>query len=157
MILDTQERFGDYLGIHPLFPRVADFLASTDLDALPEGRHEIGGEGCFALVSEYRTLEPEAGFIECHRRFVDVQVVVRGVEQIGVCSRSACRVTARDEAADFETLEGEVDLVTLRPGLFAVFLPQDGHMPKLRHGAATTVRKVVVKVPVLTPRGPTAP
>lgn len=151
MILDTLVNFHDYLGVHPLFPRVAAFLAGADLAALAVGRHEIGDEGCFALVSEYETLAPGEGFIECHGRYVDVQLLLSGVERVGVCPRSACRVTACDEAADFETLEGEVDYVTLRPGLFAVFLPQDAHMPKLRHGAgAASVRKVVVKVPVLT-------
>jgi YhcH/YjgK/YiaL family protein len=148
MILDALDRFRDYLGVHPLFARVADFLETTDLAALADGRHELGDSGCFALVSTYRTLAPGEGFIECHRRYIDIQIVARGVEQVGVCRRGECTATSWDEAADVETLEGDVDLVTLRPGAFAVFLPQDGHMPKLSNGATTTVRKVVVKVPV---------
>jgi beta-galactosidase beta subunit len=51
--------------------------------------------------------------------------VVRGVERIGVCPRAACRSTAWDEASDVEKLEGEVDLVTVRAGSFAVFLPAE--------------------------------
>jgi YhcH/YjgK/YiaL family protein len=149
MIFDALDHFDDYRGAHSLFTRVAVFLRATDLAALAEGRHEIGRDGCFALVSEYRTLEPGEGFIECHHRYADIQILVRGIERIGVCHRSSCAVTARDEERDFDTLEGEVDWITLRPGSFAVFFPQDGHMPKIRHGAAATaVRKVVIKVPV---------
>lgn len=150
MILDSLTRFRDYLGVHPLFAGVAEFLDATALAALPEGRHEIGTQGCFALVSRYRTLAPGEGFIECHRRHLDIQIVVSGVEAIGVCRRSACTVSAWSETGDVETLEGEVDLIPLRPGSFAIFLPQDGHMPKLSHGAVAAVLKVVVKVPVLS-------
>jgi YhcH/YjgK/YiaL family protein len=148
VIVDALEHFRDYLGVHPLFAGVAAFLEGTDLASLPEGRHEFGAGGCFALVSEYRTQAPGEGFIECHRRHIDVQVLASGVEQVGVCRRAACTATSWDEAGDCEVLAGEVDLITLRPGSFAVFLPQDGHMPKLRLGAAATVRKVVIKVPV---------
>jgi YhcH/YjgK/YiaL family protein len=147
MILDALSRFRDYLGVHPLFGRVATFLDTTDLATLAEGRHDLGG-GCFALVSEYRTLAPGEGFVECHRRHADVQIVVAGIEDVGVCRREECAAAAWDEPGDCETLEGEVDRITLRPGSFAVFFPQDGHLPRLAHGAAATVRKVVVKVPV---------
>lgn len=150
MIIDTLDNFDAYRGVHPLFAQVAEFLGANDLGQLAEGRREIGTAGCFALVSQYPTLEPGEGFIECHRRHIDIQIMIRGVEAIGVCRRAACSVSARDEERDFETLEGEVDLITLRPGSFAVFFPQDGHMPKLRHGAAAIVRKLVVKVPCAT-------
>lgn len=154
MILDALDRFGDYLGVHPLFGEVAAFLRETDLEALADGRHEVGRDGCFALVGGYRTIAPGQGFIECHRRHVDVQILVRGVERIGVVPRARCTATAWDEARDLETLAGEVDYVTLRPGLFAVFLPQDGHMPMLAAGAPADVQKVVVKVPVRAAAAP---
>ena len=147
MILDSLDRFRDYLGVHPLFGRVAEFLGTTDFATLAEGRHEIG-EGCFALVSEYQTIAVEEAFIECHRRYVDIQVVISGVEQIGVCRSEACRSISWNETNDVEVLQGEFDLMRLTAGTFAVFLPQDGHMPKLQHGAPAPVRKVVVKVPV---------
>jgi YhcH/YjgK/YiaL family protein len=86
--------------------------------------------------------------IECHRRHIDIQILIRGVEEIGVCHRFDAVVSAWDEERDFETLEGDVDFITLRPGSFVIFLPQDGHMPKIRHGGSVSVRKIVIKVPV---------
>ena len=147
MILDSLDRFRDYLGVHPLFGRVAEFLTTADFATLAEGRHEIG-EGCFALVSAYRTIAVEEAFIERHRRYIDIQVVISGVEQIGVCRREACRSVSWNETNDVEVLQGEFDLITLAAGSFAVIFPQDGHMPKLQRGAQASVRKVVVKVPV---------
>ena len=149
MIFDTLNHFDDYCRVHPLFGRVAEFLSTVALGELAEGRHQVGPEGCFALVSQYVTQAPDEGFIECHRRHIDVQIVVRGVEEIGVCHRSDAVVSAWDEERDFETLQGKVDCITLRPGSFVIFFPQDGHMPKIRHGESASVRKIVIKVPVL--------
>jgi YhcH/YjgK/YiaL family protein len=148
MIFDTLNHFDNYLGVHPLFGRVSEFLSDAALGELAEGRHQIGTDGCFALVSQYITLAPEEGFMECHRRHIDIQIVSRGVEEIGVCHRSDAVVSAWDEERDFETLQGKVDYITLRPGSFVIFLPQDGHMPKIRHGESASVRKIVIKVPV---------
>ena len=149
MIFDTLNHFDDYCRVHPLFGRVAEFLSTVALGELAEGRHQVGPEGYFALVSQYVTQAPDEGFIECHRRHIDVQIVVRGVEEIGVCHRSDAVVSAWDEERDFETLQGKVDFITLRPGSFVIFFPQDGHMPKIRHGESASVRKIVIKVPDL--------
>lgn len=150
MIFDSLPRFAEYCPVHPLLAQVGEFLASADLAALADGRHEIGTEGCHALVSGYETLAPADGFIECHRRFIDIQVLAAGEERIGICRASDCTAGAYDSAKDFQKLEGAVDFITLRPGCFAVFFPHDGHMPKCHPaGGATLVRKIVVKVPVL--------
>jgi YhcH/YjgK/YiaL family protein len=77
-----------------------------------------------------------------------MQIMARGVEEIGVCPRPGAVSAERDEERDSETLECRVNFIVLRPGSFAVFLPQDGHRPEIRHGAAASVRKMVVKVPV---------
>ncbi|MDD3155663.1 MAG: YhcH/YjgK/YiaL family protein, partial [Victivallaceae bacterium] len=37
-------------------------------------------------------------------------------------------------------------ILTLTPGVFAVFFPNEGHMPCLAVGSPATVKKVVVKI-----------
>lgn len=150
MILDSLAHLRDYAGVHPHVPQVAAFLEAVDLGTLAVGRHEVGTEGCFALVSEYETIRPEEGFIECHRRYIDIQILLSGLERIGVCRAADCTAAAYDEEQDLQKLAGEVSFVTLRPGSFALFFPRDGHMPRLRpRDEATRVRKIVVKVPVI--------
>jgi YhcH/YjgK/YiaL family protein len=77
-------------------------------------------------------------------------MVVNGVEQIGICNKSECRsIEAFNAEKDLEKLEGKIDLITLRTGYFAVFFPQDGHVPGLKMGnKENRVKKVVFKVPV---------
>jgi len=147
MIFDSLANFSTYNGAHHLFPIVHDYLQGRDLAALPLGRHDIAG-GIHAIVNKYKTLHPEETFIECHRKFIDIQIMLHGAEKIGVCLTDNCEQLAYNERQDFQTLKGEVDIITLRQGYFAIFFPQDGHMPQLQLDGPEDVKKLVIKVPV---------
>jgi YhcH/YjgK/YiaL family protein len=149
VILDTLANTSLYTALHPEFAAAFRFMGSAGIDELPLGRHDVTPTGTHALISGYATKEESATFIESHVRYIDIQVITRGCERIGICHRSTCTLQPYDEAKDCRKLTGELDFITLRPGSFAVFFPDDGHMPGLRiGGSAQQVRKVVVKVPV---------
>lgn len=116
------------------------------------GRVELGG-GCFALEQAGPTRARSAGRFESHRRYVDVQVVVAGVEGMEVADVARLRVDgAYDAERDllFYADPGRASTLEVRAGELAVFFPEDGHMPSLRlPGAAEFVRKTVIKVPVV--------
>jgi biofilm protein TabA len=149
MVFDTLTNFKNYQALHPQFPHVLKFLNSTKLEQLALGRHEIKDSACFALVSEYTTKSINEGVIECHRKYIDIQIIVQGTEAIGICPLSTCAAAAYDPEKDFQKLEGEVSFIALRTGDFAIFFPQDGHMPGVNYqDKIEKVKKVVVKVPV---------
>ena len=50
MIIDDLKAFGRYLGLNPLFPAVAEFLRTTDLNSLPTGITKIQGDDLFINV-----------------------------------------------------------------------------------------------------------
>ncbi|HKK01362.1 MAG TPA: YhcH/YjgK/YiaL family protein [Desulfuromonadales bacterium] len=148
MIFDQLSNLPLYLRTHPQFAAAGAFLRSGDLDGLAVGRHEIGDDGAFALVSEYQTRPLAEGFIECHRRYLDIQLITRGAERVGICPRSTGHERPYDTERDFLVLEGDCDFLTLRPGAFMIFFPDDGHMPNLRLGeGAEAVKKIVLKIP----------
>lgn len=149
MIFDRLDNFSLYLPVHPHFTDVRTFLQCCDPDALPVGRHEVNDRGTFVLVSEYLTRSVAESFIECHRDYIDIQILTRGAEGIGICSRHSCRELPYDAEKDFLKLDGETDLITLRAGSFAIFFPDDGHMPMLQlaEGPAPA-KKLVFKIPV---------
>ncbi len=149
MIFDTLENFRYYFQANPEFRRVSDFLRKKDLAKLSLGRHDVGRNGTFAIVQEYMTKDESEGFIECHRKYIDVQYVSAGVERCGTAAKSACsEMTAYDQEKDFQKLKGRTDSITLKPPAFAVFFPQDGHMPCITAGKRKTrVRKIVFKIP----------
>jgi YhcH/YjgK/YiaL family protein len=149
MIFDQLENFPLYLPLHPQFADVWAFLEGRAADALPVGRHEVNDLGAFALVSEYATRPQAESFIECHRNYIDIQLLTRGAEAVGVCGRRTCRELPYDADKDFLKLEGSTDRLTLKPGAFAVFFPDDGHLPMLQlEDLPVQVKKVVFKIPV---------
>jgi biofilm protein TabA len=153
MIFDSLSNADCYRTLHPLFGECFDFLASHALADLASGRHELGDGGAYASVNKYLTKTIPEGVIECHRRFIDIQCIAEGEERIGVAPRLLCTASGYDQSRDFEKLDGRVDFILLKPGLFAVFFPDDGHMPGISpEQSALTVKKIVIKVSVTVDR-----
>ncbi|MBI5664509.1 MAG: YhcH/YjgK/YiaL family protein [Nitrospirae bacterium] len=149
MIYDTIENFKQYVCIHKHFTDVLRFLESAPVSERPDGRYEINDQGAYVVIETYETKDVSDCFIECHRKYIDVQVVIEGIERVGVCHRSACDAFPYDEEKDFQKLKGHTDLLALGAGSFMIFYPDDAHMPKVRYGGATgKVKKAVFKVPV---------
>ncbi len=149
MVLDALSNFPLYLPLHNQFAAVLAFMQAHDLDALPPGRYEIDTAGAFALVSQYDSRPLAECFVECHRRYIDIQLLTRGREGVGYCRRDAARELPYDAEKDFLKIEGDVDFFTLAPGVFAIFFPDDGHMPTVCLGEKPApVKKVVCKIPV---------
>jgi biofilm protein TabA len=150
MILDTIEAIAEIEPLHPQFAAVRAFIAGGALDRLAPGRHEVDGRGGYAVVSEYVPRPPEECVVESHVRYIDIHIMARGRESIGVCAAGGCERVAYDEPKDFQTLRGTCDFLTLEPGRFAVFFPRDAHQPGVRCGEAVEpVLKIVFKIPVL--------
>ncbi|MBE0598408.1 MAG: YhcH/YjgK/YiaL family protein [Desulfuromonadales bacterium] len=150
MVFDRLSNLSMYLPLHPQFAAVYAFLQSHRAEGLSPGRYEVDTQGAFALVSEYQTRPLEDCFIECHRRYIDIQLLLSGREAVGFCSRDAGRELPYDEEKDFLVLTGETDFLTFAPGSFAIFFPDDGHMPMIRlDDQAEAVKKVVFKIPVV--------
>jgi len=150
MIYDTLKNSAIYFPVHPEFKNVFRFLSRKNLSKLPLGRLEIGGNGTFAIVQEYLTKDESDGFIECHRKYIDVQYVSSGLEKVGISAKSACsEATQYDKEKDFQKLKGKTDFITLEPSVFVIFFPDDGHMPCITAGKRKSkVRKIVFKIPV---------
>lgn len=131
--------------------RPFEYLARTDLAALPLGRTDIEGDDVYVVVSEAETRPPEQVKFEAHRRYIDIQLVVRGQEAIGVAPVSALvTVEPYDAAKDIEFFAPprESAVLALHEGEFAVFAPGDGHRPSLHLDGPHMSRKAVVKVSV---------
>ncbi len=150
MILDTLDNRGFYRGLAPRIVAALDFLQATDLAALPLGKTVIDGERLFALVQEYSPKPASMGKFEAHRRYWDVQYVVRGVERMGYSHLSRMTVSEpHSDERDVAFFTGPGDWLYVQAGTFAIFGPSDVHMPGVAVDDAPnqpTVRKVVVKV-----------
>ncbi|MFZ1729392.1 MAG: YhcH/YjgK/YiaL family protein [Bacteroidota bacterium] len=152
MIYDHIDNLPIYAALHPALRGVAEFLATVETSALAAGTIELGDD-VRCIVAEYETAEPGECFIECHRRYIDIHVPLEGGERLGVCARALSEAAGvYDEEKDYQVLNGEVSLLDLSPGMFALFFPDDGHMTKLpKQAPGEAVRKLIFKLPVLHP------
>jgi YhcH/YjgK/YiaL family protein len=149
MITDTIENASVYLTLSPRIAVALRYLLQPDRAAVPLGRHELDGQRIFALVQQYTTKPSHECFWESHRKFIDVQFVAAGIEAIAWSPLARMKIKHDyDAEQDLLVLDGAGQTIHLQPNSFAIFMPQDAHMPCLAAGEPQTVRKIVVKVAV---------
>lgn len=149
MILDRLANWKQYRGLDPNWDLALQYLCDTDLLTLKLGRHDLDGNRLFVLVQDYLTKPDEQGRWEAHQRYCDIQYVARGTERVGVANLENMRIEEPyDAERDVAFFSGAGDFITLPEGSFAIFAPQDVHMPSLVCGTSGPVRKIVVKAAV---------
>lgn len=149
MIYDSLSNLQTYISLHPLFQIVSEFINSRDIKALPIGKIELFN-GVYAVIDEYEPADITNKFLECHKIYIDIQVIIEGEEQIGICNKNDCTILEEyQKEKDLEKLEGKIDLITLKKDSFAIFYPQDGHIPGLRIEGSdkNKIKKIVFKIP----------
>jgi len=150
MILDQIKNAALYRGLHPHIQAGLDYLSAFNCEGFAPGRDSIQTDSVFALRQEYLSRLLENSKWESHRRFADIQFIVDGEEQMGYAPVSSLTVTQPyDETGDAALYEGPGQFFTLRPGWFAIFFPEDAHMPGLATATPANVRKIVVKVKII--------
>lgn len=149
MITDKLERAALYGGLAPRIRTALEWLQATDLNALPVGRVDLDGDNLFALVQEYDTKPRDDGVWEAHRKYIDVQYVVRGRERMGYIPVEVITVTKEyDAEKDYLNGTGNGSFIYAPMGMVFVFWPGDAHMPGMQVDGPEPVRKIVIKVAV---------
>lgn len=146
MIFDSLKNRALYYAVSPRLKQAFDFIVSTDLAALEPGRHTIAGDDIFVNVIECDLKKPKDAKLEVHNRYIDIQVVVSGLESFGWSERA-------DVSQPLGGFDAEKDIrfyddvpqtyYTLKPGQFTILLPDDAHAPMVGEGR---VKKLIVKV-----------
>lgn len=127
-----------------------DFLRSSDLEALPEGRVDLG-EGVYYTVSNYCTLPASERRFETHEKYFDIQCIISGQESIELTDRALLEPdTAYDPEKDvtFYKEPAYSGSVGLGAGDFLIVTPEDAHKPHCDFGGEHAVKKLVIKIPV---------
>ena len=148
MIIDHLQRCDRYFPLHPGFRSGVEFLRRLDLKQLPAGRHELDGRRLFAMVALDQGRGREKSLLEFHRKYIDIQYLVAGVDLIGwrptdLCDRIATPYDAEKDIGFF--FDRPETWVEVPVGYFAILFPDDAHAPLATAGS---LHKVVVKVAV---------
>jgi biofilm protein TabA len=148
MILDRLAGWRRYASLHDGFVAAFQALASLHAHDVPAGKRSIDGDRLYLLIASDLGRGREGARLESHRRYIDIQLTLAGQEEIGWLPLADCGAAAepylpeRDIA--FFSPRPETWL-SLPPGTFAIFFPDDAHAPLAGQGELV---KAVAKVAV---------
>lgn len=148
MIVATLTDTSLYEILHPRFKQAFDYLKQHDLSDTPVGKIMLDGENLFISVAEMEGKEIQAARTETHQKYIDIQMPLSAPETIGWVAETECTHVSQayDTTKDIAFFEDRpTTYVTLKPGQYAIFFPQDGHAPGIAKGA---LKKLIVKVRV---------
>ena len=148
MVFDHLSNINIYKGLSADIYSGLLFLQQASPDFAP-GTYQISPR-VKAIVSEYKTkVKNEVGY-EAHRKNIDIQYLLKGEERVACLSVEKLIETkpySEEKDAAFFTASVQPIEMTLGDGFFAIFFPQDGHMPQLCvNDEPMIVKKVVIKV-----------
>lgn len=149
MILSTLSQSDRYAALHPLFPRAFEYIRNTDLKSLAPGVYPIVGDDLLAIVEHMPGRTRAEAKLECHRRYIDIQLVLEGVDEMGWKALAECHDPVSDFSAEKDIRffhDAPATWVATPPGAFCIFFPEDAHAPLVGTGK---IRKVIFKIAVV--------
>ncbi len=148
MILDSLENFRSYYCLNSGFEKAFGFLSRADLKDLPAGKYEIDDGHIFAIIVKDFGETSKEGLLEVHRKYVDIQFVLSGTDEMGWKPKALCINPADnfDEESDAQNFNDKPDgWISVKPNFYAIFFPEDAHMAMF---SSDIIHKVIVKVAV---------
>lgn len=146
MIVDNLENAANYYSLHPLFKTAFEFIGQLDIHNAKPGTVKIDGNLLKASIVETRLKPSEEAKIETHKKFIDIQIPVNKAETFGWKSLSSLSESQGEynPDSDIEFFNDQPStFVTLLPGEFIIFSPEDEHAPLIGDGE---IKKIIIKV-----------
>ncbi len=146
MVIDRLENLEKYVSLNPMFAQVAEYLKSANLSAQDKDKVVLKEGELIVNFSHVPPQTKEEAKIETHNDFIDIQIPLSGVEVMGYMPRADLPEGVYDAEKDVTFHDGPTtDYLTVKPGMFVIFFPEDAHAPGVSAGG---VDKVIVKIRV---------
>jgi YhcH/YjgK/YiaL family protein len=144
MIIDKLENLGLYASINPLFEKAFNFLKLTDLESAETGKLYLQDKDLWVNITVSQPKTQEQARLETHNDYIDIQIPLSHTERMGYTPRTALPEAEYNAEKDITFYPGAAEsYIDVKPGMFAIFFPQDGHAPAITD---TPLKKVIVKV-----------
>ena len=147
MIFDTLENFGKYTSLNSNFAKVEEFLKSNNLEELDFGKHKISDE-VFVISEKVPAKSLEDGVLEAHKNYIDVQLCLNSVDNMGWTSIDDCKSVSEeyDSSRDIVFYSDEIQKqIAVGKDNFVIFFPWDAHAPNIGSGE---LHKIIFKVQI---------
>jgi YhcH/YjgK/YiaL family protein len=146
MIIDTIDNLGKYVALNPLFADVVEFLNGHDLQILEPGKYPIKDKDLFLNLQVAKQRTKETAFLETHVEMIDIQIPISADETFGytpLCDLPSFEYNAEKDITKYGDTKAQT-YVTVKPGQFAIFFPQDGHAPCIT--SESEIKKAIFKI-----------
>ncbi|SEA05926.1 YhcH/YjgK/YiaL family protein [Porphyromonadaceae bacterium KH3R12] len=149
MIVDNLANAANYYNLHPFFKKAFEFIGNLDINNVETGTTEIDGDLLKVTIAEAKLKPAGEAKLETHKKFIDIQIPVTKPEIFGWKSLSSLSQPKEgyDPVNDIGFFDDEPStFVTIIPGEFIIFSPEDGHAPLIGEGET---KKIIIKVAVV--------
>ena len=130
IIINKLQHAERYFNMHPAFEKAFAFLRQDRLAELPAERHEIDGDRLFCMISKGPGRSRSEAKLEAHRKYIDIQYVIAGTDEMGWKPTVDCKVIDTDYDVDKDIMFFNFNIRFCTVGSFifnslaAVFLPK---------------------------------
>ena len=149
MILDTIDNTHLYAGLHTSFAKAFEILIDSTLSQKEDGRYTVDGDEVYYTIQRYTIRPMSQGKLEAHRKYIDIQFLLSGVEYLGYAPVKDLTVAEaynpQKDIAFFNT-QKNITKIKLEPGLFCILFPDDAHLPCCHLAEPAEARKAVIKI-----------
>ncbi len=146
MIIDSIKNLSKYEVLVPGLTKMYEEVLALDLSTDGKFPH---GNGAY-LVANSKTKSFVGYDFELHKKFLDVQIILEGSEEVAWEDINNCIVTVPyNEEKDIEKRDGSKEYnMKITKGMFYIAFPHDAHRPGGHTTEEQTFKKVVLKIPV---------
>ncbi|MGL6065406.1 MAG: YhcH/YjgK/YiaL family protein [Fusobacteriaceae bacterium] len=138
---------------HVIIQKATNYLKKTDFTKMEVGRfHPFGEIDMFVQVIDLETKKEEEIMPEIHKKYIDIQFLVKGEERIGVSVDNGKNKISENYNSERDILFYSESInefyIKMIQGTFAVFFPNIIHRPGCLINEKMMIRKVVIKINV---------
>ena len=146
MIIDDIKNINKYSNI-PV--EAVEFLQTLTPETFT-GHYDLC-DSVYVNIDEYQTKPAEICKFEAHKKYIDIQMLLDGEEEIDILPVDGLKISEEyDENRDimfFEKSEKTPDKIQLKPYKFVLIYPEEAHRPQMNSGSVSKkVKKAVAKI-----------
>ena len=138
----------DIMRYAPVLPGIEEAVAAVNaLTEYEDKKNYPLSDGNRFFIACGTTKAPDVA--EAHRKYLDIQYIVKGQEVMGWADLADCEPTVEfNETKDVGKYSGSFEYITIPAGVCYVAFPEDAHMPGRHLEVPNDFVKVVVKLKV---------
>lgn len=150
MIYGEIKELDFYRGMSKAFDKAIDYILAGKYKEGKVGKNIVDGDVVyFNMPDAPMTKDVKEGFLEGHKKYIDIHIVIEGKENIAYVPNSKATISKEyDAEGDYELYTGEIEnLFTLDNTKFLALFPGEPHMALVKVGEKPeTIKKVIFKI-----------